>query len=353
MRRVHVSASSEYDILIERGIIGKSGEFIRKVSKAERAVVVTDSNVGPIYARTVADSLAANGFDTDVFVFEAGESSKRLSTIEQMYTKFSQHHITRSDIVVALGGGVTGDMTGFAAATWLRGIDFVQIPTSLLAQIDSSVGGKTGVDLPEGKNLVGAFLQPKLVIIDPDTLDTLPDRFFSDGMAEAVKYGCIKSSDLFERLENDDISEFLEEMIFECVDIKRMVVENDEKESGERMLLNFGHTLGHAIEKYYNYTDISHGEAVGISMVMMTKAGEAEGVTVKGTSEKVCKLLEKFNLPTKTEAEIETICKFAGADKKCTGSGINIVLIKEIGDSFVRKTALDTLEEFVKGGYRQ
>lgn len=352
MKSIHVSASTQYDILIEKGIIEQAGKYIRKISKAERAVIVTDSNVAPIYGQMVCDSLKSSGFDADIFVFEAGESSKRLATIEKMYSKFAQRHITRADIVVALGGGVTGDMAGFAAATWLRGIDFVQIPTSLLAQIDSSVGGKTGVDLNEGKNLVGAFWQPKLVLIDPNTLNTLPKRFFSDGMAEAIKYGCIKSAELFNMLEENDISDVLEDMIFRCVDIKRMVVENDEKESGERMLLNFGHTMGHAIEKFYNYTGISHGEAVGIGMIMMIKSGEAEEITDKSVLPRVQKLLEKFSLPTSTEADTDTLCKFAGADKKCSGSGINVVLIDKIGSSMVKNLDFSEFNSFVKGGLK-
>ena len=197
MKTVEVKTGRPYNILIEHGIIDHAGEYIRPLTKAIRAVIISDTNVSPIYSERVKTSLEKSGFETSVFVFQAGESSKRLSTIENMYTHLFERNVTRTDIIIALGGGVTGDMAGFAAATYLRGIDFVQIPTSLLAQVDSSVGGKTAVDLPTGKNLVGAFWQPILVLIDPDTLNTLPEKFFKDGLGEVVKYGCIRSKSLF------------------------------------------------------------------------------------------------------------------------------------------------------------
>ena len=202
-----IQTSNPYQILIRRGCLDQLGEQATALFReGGRAMIITDSNVGPLYARRAADSLAKAGFVPDVFTFPAGEESKRLSTIEQIYAAMAEQKMTRTDFIVALGGGVTGDMAGFAAATFLRGIGFIQIPTSLLAQIDSSVGGKTGVDLPQGKNLVGAFHQPRLVLIDPDTLATLPPRFFSDGMAETIKYGCIKSRPLFELIRDNDLS---------------------------------------------------------------------------------------------------------------------------------------------------
>ena len=225
MKKVEVKTGRPYNIYIEHGIISDAGKYVREVTKAIRAVIVSDSNVAPIYAQKVENSLKENGFETSLFVFEAGEERKRLSTIEQMYMHFFEHNMTRSDIIVALGGGVTGDMAGFAAASYLRGIDFVQIPTSLLSQVDSSVGGKTGVDLPTGKNLVGAFWQPSVVLIDPDTLNTLPQKFFNDGMGEVIKYGCIRSPELFEKLGNQNARDIIDEIIFECVSIKRDVVE--------------------------------------------------------------------------------------------------------------------------------
>ena len=243
--------------------------------------------------------------------------------------------MTRSDGVVALGGGVCGDMAGFASAIFLRGVKFVQIPTSLLAQVDSSVGGKTAVDLPQGKNLCGAFHQPSLVIIDTNVLDTLSPHFFSDGMGEVIKYGCIRSSELFDRLERENAKDFIEDVIYHCLDIKRVIVENDEKEMGERALLNFGHTCGHAIEKLWSFENITHGEAVGIGMIMAAQAGESIGITEVGTADRISQLLEKYGLPTTDSHSISEIVDAMSADKKRTSTGIKLVLLSEIGEGFV------------------
>lgn len=337
MKTLTVHTGKPYNILIEHGLLEHVGSRARAVSNAKRAAVVTDSNVSPLYAVTVLNSLEKYGFIPSLHVFPAGEASKRLSSIEGMYEHFLSHGLTRTDLVVALGGGVVGDMAGFAAATYLRGVDFIQIPTTLLSQIDSSVGGKTGVDLPGGKNLVGAFWQPRLVLIDPDTLITLSPRVFADGMAEAVKYGCIKSRALFERIEKENAADFIDELIFECVDIKRRVVEEDEFDRGERMLLNFGHTLGHAIEKAHGYTTPSHGEAVGIGMVMLTKASEARGLTKKGCADRIEAVLLKYGLPREDDTPLSNLAMASGSDKKTAGSDINLVLLRDIGESFLHK----------------
>ena len=347
MKTVRVNTNTPYDIIIERGLIDKTGGLVREVSKASKVCVITDSNVGAFYGETVVNSLRDAGFDTAMFTFEAGEKNKRLDTISAMYSFMADFNMSRKDLVVALGGGVTGDMAGFAAATYMRGINFVQIPTSLLAQVDSSVGGKTGVDIEQGKNLVGAFHQPILVIIDPDTLETLPDAFLCDGMGEVIKYGCIKDKKLFETLEQNDAYTIIEDIIYDCVSIKRDVVERDEKESGERMLLNFGHTLGHSLEKIYNFDGLSHGQAVAIGMVMIAAAGERAGLTEQGTSERILSLCEKYNLPTSDKASAEEIAKVCQSDKKASGGSVNLVLLNSIGDSFIRPTELDKLEEFI------
>ena len=347
MKTVKVSTGRPYDILIERGLINKCGELVRSVTKAQKAVVVTDTNVVKLYGDKVVSSLKEAGFETELFVFEAGEQSKTLDTIAKMYDCFSNFRMSRKDIVVALGGGVTGDMAGFAAASYMRGIEFVQIPTSLLAQVDSSVGGKTGVDIPQGKNLVGAFWQPNMVIIDPDTLSTLPELFINDGMAEVIKYGCIMDKELFATLENHNAMDIIEDIIHTCVSIKRDVVNADERESGMRMLLNFGHTLGHSLEKIYNFNGLSHGQAVAIGMVMITKATDKAGITVQGTADKIIKLCQKYNLPTEDTASVAEIAKFCGSDKKAGGDSVSLVLLKEIGSSFTQKTKLDQLESFI------
>lgn len=346
METMHVKTGREYDIHFERGALQQCGRLIRAVTPAKRAAIITDSNVAGFYAADVRASLHAAGFEASLFVFPAGEESKTLSTIADMLSFLAEQSLTRGDIVVALGGGVTGDMAGFAAACYLRGIEFIQIPTSLLAQIDSSVGGKTGVDLPQGKNLCGAFHQPALVIIDPDTLDTLPAKFFTDGMGEAVKYGCIKSPELFTRIENEHVRDFLDDMIYECVDIKRQVVENDEKEKGERMLLNFGHTLGHALEKYYNFTHLTHGQAVGIGMALIARAGEQNGITAPGTAQRIEEVLRRLGLPHADPAPLPELLQAAHADKKRAADGLNLVLLREIGSAFIQKVPEKELPAF-------
>lgn len=347
MKTIKVQTGRPYDILIERGLINKVGELVKTVSNADKITVVTDSNVEKLYADAVVNQLKAQNYDTNLFVFSAGEESKRLSTIENMYSSFADFHMTRKDLVIALGGGVTGDMAGFAAASYMRGIEFVQIPTSLLAQVDSSVGGKTGVDIEQGKNLVGAFWQPNMVIIDPDTLKTLPDYYINDGMAEVIKYGCIKNSKLFDTLENKNALDIIEDIIEICVSIKRDVVNADEREKGERMLLNFGHSLGHSLEKIYNYKGLSHGQAVAIGMCMISAASEKAGITEQGTTDRIISLCQKYSLPTDdktSKAEIASVCS---SDKKSGGDSISLVLLSKIGKSFTQKTKLADLENFI------
>lgn len=347
MRKVKVDTGAPYEILIERGLINNAGEYIREVTPAQKAVVITDTNVEKIYAEKVLSSLKKSGFDTDVFVYEAGEKSKTLDTIARMYSFLVDFNMSRKDIIVALGGGVCGDMAGFAAATYMRGINFVQIPTSLLAQVDSSVGGKTGVDIAQGKNLVGAFLQPILVLIDPNTLETLPEYYINDGMAEVIKYGCIKDDALFKTLEDENALEIIDDVIERCVSIKRDVVNRDEKESGERMLLNFGHTLGHSLEKIYNFDGLSHGQAVAIGMVMITKASEKAGLTQEGTAKRIISLCKKYFLPVSDNADIKEIARCCASDKKAGFGNVNLVLLKKIGESFINKTPLSKLESFI------
>ena len=349
MKTISVATGSPYNILIERGLIKNCGEEIRKVSKAKRVMVISDSNVFPIYGDTVINSLKDNGFEVFSCIFEAGEHSKKLETIYTFYNELVNNGFTRSDLIVALGGGVTGDMSGFAAATYLRGIEFVQIPTSLLSQVDSSVGGKTGVDIPQGKNLVGAFWQPNVVLIDPDTLDTLTDHFFADGMGEVIKYGCIKNTELFNTLEEKDAKDIIDDIIYECVKIKRDVVERDEHDHGERALLNFGHTLGHAIEKEYNFEGISHGQAVAVGMVMMTKASEKANITPTGTADRIAKLCEKYNLPTTDKTPVENIVKSSFSDKKSSASNISLIVLNKIGDSKIHPVAKSDMLDFVTG----
>lgn len=346
MKKLRVNVADGYDILIQKGILADSGKYIKAIKTCKKVCLISDTNVYPIYGETVKASLESEDYEVCTFVYEAGEQSKTTETVIKMVEFMSENALTRGDLAVALGGGVCGDMCGFAAAIYLRGIDFVQIPTSLLAQVDSSVGGKTAVDLPTGKNLCGAFHQPRLVLIDSNTLDTLTPHFFSDGMAEAIKMGCIKSASLFDRIANEDAGSIIDDIIYECVSLKAGVVERDEKEHGERALLNFGHTAGHAIEKLHNFTTISHGEAVGIGMVLISKAGELNGLTEQGTADRIAAVLKKYNLPVSDDNKLADIIDAMGADKKRTGSGVKFVLISEIGNGFINPVKNENIPSF-------
>lgn len=343
MKTITISASSTYDVTIGCGLLERCGSAFRSLTVAQTLAVITDDNVDRLYSAKVISSLESVGFCVKKFVFPHGEESKTLETLSKVYDFLSENGITRSDAIVALGGGVVGDLSGFAAATFLRGIDFFQLPTTLLAQVDSSVGGKTAVDLPSGKNLVGAFYQPKAVLCDVDTLSTLPPEVFADGMGEVIKYGMIKSAQLFELLESDDISAYLQDVIAACISIKRDVIVADEFDKGERMLLNFGHTLGHAVEKAYNFTGITHGSAVAVGMALLTAISEEKGYTKRGTLSRLSACLSKYGLPCTdchTLAELLPLCF---SDKKIEGDSIGIVLCKEVGESYVKRM---TLQEF-------
>lgn len=349
MKKLHVKTGIPYDILLERGLLERCGVESRAACPdAERAVIITDSNVAPLYLKKVADSMKSAGFIVYTYSFPAGEQSKTPDSVLKMVSFMADKGLTRQDIAVALGGGVCGDMAGFAAAIYMRGIRFIQIPTSLLAQVDSSVGGKTGVDLPRGKNLCGSFHQPALVLIDPLVLETLDRRYFADGMAEVIKYGCIRDAALFARLEREDIRTCLDDIILRSLEIKRDVVERDEREAGERALLNFGHTIGHAIENYYNYAVRSHGEAVGIGMVMVTQYAESRGMTAPGCTGRIRAVLEKFSLPVSDEAPAEELEAAMWRDKKRTGQAIRFVLLRDIGDGFLRELDADAVKEMLR-----
>ena len=343
-QNIHVALGDHsYDITIERGLLARCGEVVRALTKCGRIHLLTDENVSALYADAVAGSLRGAGFTVSVQVLPAGESTKQLPYLAQVWSAMSAAGITRKDLLVALGGGVIGDLGGFAAATFLRGIDFVQIPTSLLAQVDSSVGGKVAIDLPEGKNLAGAFYQPKAVLIDPDVLNTLSDRFFEDGMGEVIKYGCIRSKLLFHALKaggsRAGLAPYMEEIIAECVDIKRQVVENDERDTGERMILNFGHTLGHAIETAQAYHGYTHGAAVAAGMHLITRISESKGMTQPGTADEIAGLLKMYHLPlTADKALAGDMLRAITKDKKNLGAALNIILLRQIGECCILPT---------------
>ncbi len=347
MEKVTVNASRTYDILIGGGLLDKAGAFIADAIKPRRAAVITDDNVDGFYGERLMKSLNAAGISAVKYVFPHGEASKCHRTLLGIYDFLAENGFTRSDFLIALGGGVVGDTVGFAAATYMRGIEFVQIPTSLLAQVDSSVGGKTAVDIAGGKNLVGAFYQPALVICDTDTLDTLTPEFYADGLGEVVKYGMIKSAELFDILSEKDIKANITDIVKRCVTIKAEVVQNDEREKGERMLLNFGHTLAHAIEKYYNYSGLTHGSAVSVGMSVFTHIAERRGMCLGGTAEKLDALLVKCGLPITDSAPMDELYRNSLGDKKHLSNGMNIVICSEIGKSAVVRMTEKEYEEFL------
>ena len=332
----------EYDILIERGLLGRAGELCKAaLPRTRKLAVVTDTNVGPLYAGQVKASLEQAGFAVQVTTLSAGEHTKCVDSLSLLWEEFMAFGLTRTDAVVALGGGVMGDLAGFAAATVLRGVDFVQIPTTLLAPVDSSVGGKVAIDLKAGKNLAGAFWQPKLVLMDPNVLNTLDDKTFADGMAEVIKYGCIRDAEFFAFLEQHpsraEIMKEIEHVLYTCCDLKREVVVEDERDTGVRMLLNFGHTLGHAYELAGNYDLWTHGQAVAAGMVKAAQLGIALGITPNGTAQRITALLDRFGLPTAIDCTHEQYADAVGLDKKGAGDQISLILLEAIGRAAARK----------------
>ena len=346
-----------YDIIIDRGVLGRVGDSVRPFT-AGRAMVITDDNVGPLYAPRVLESLAGAGIRAHLLTLPAGEPTKAFSTLPAIYERMVSFGLTRRDLVLTLGGGVIGDLGGFAAASFLRGVPFVQLPTTLLAQVDSSVGGKVAVDLPQGKNLVGAFYQPRAVLADPRALESLTDRFFADGLAEVVKTACIRDEALFDLLwecaqqgnPRLGVMERIEAIVARCCEIKGAVVEADEQDNGQRMLLNFGHTIGHAIEGAEHYTGHSHGEAVGIGMVAISRLAQARGQTPGGTAGRIARLLRAFGLPTRWEGDKQLLIPFLQRDKKNLGRGLTVVLLERIGRGVLYSTDASYFSPLLTGG---
>ncbi len=346
--RLEVQTARPYSVIIENGLLDRVGELALETRKpGSKAMLISDSNVFPLYGERVKASLERAGFPVSQFVFPAGESYKQISTVCEMYRALSENGFTRTDFIVTLGGGVTGDMGGFAAATFLRGMEFIQVPTTLLSQVDASVGGKTGVDLPFGKNLVGAFHQPAAVLTDPETLKTLPDHFFRDGMGEVVKYGCIADEPLFRALEAGTALANLEDLLTRCVRCKKELVEEDTQDTGRRMILNFGHTFGHALEKLHDFKELTHGEAVGIGMIWACRVGERLGVTPKGTADRVMAVLERYGLPTQDGFTWEQVVDATALDKKSDGATLRVILLSKIGESVIRPMTRDELKQLL------
>ncbi len=343
MKKIYVSTDNDYNVLIGAGLTAQLGQLVSDVKKKCNVALVTDSNVGVLHSEKVIKSLTASGFNVKTFVFKAGEESKTVATYMEIITFLAQNKFNRTDLVVALGGGVVGDMAGFAAATYMRGIDYIQVSTSLLSSIDSSVGGKVAVDLPEGKNLLGAFHQPKLVVIDTDLLNTLPEEFWLDGMGEAVKYAVMCGGYCYDIMASKTIKENIVDFIYECVRIKRDIVVADEKEGGCRKLLNLGHTIGHAIEKESTFT-ITHGRAVMMGLKYIVKISQNKGLLEKSTALKIIDLLDMYECG-ECEYSNKTLLGHIGMDKKAKGNSMDIILIKDIGECLIEEIKIADLME--------
>ncbi len=330
------------EIYIGNGLLSNAPDMILKKFSPSRLHIVTDTNVAPLYLEKLESQ-----FDIPVShtIIPAGEEHKRLSTVENIYHNMLSEGLTRKDLVIALGGGVVGDIAGFAAATFLRGVKLCQIPTTLLAQVDSSVGGKTGVDMPEGKNLIGAFYQPGLVIIDPEMLSSLSEPTFADGMAEVIKYGYIANKSILDMVSRPDYKSIIGDIIRECVKIKRDVVSIDERDTGLRMILNFGHTIGHAIEKIGNYTELTHGQAVAIGMAAAMRISVLLGND--NLEPGLISILENTGLPYKLKYDSEDIFQALLSDKKKFGGTVNFIIVKEPGKAEITPIGSEKLHEII------
>ena len=349
MKTISVTASKYYNVYIGSDLLDQTGELTANVVAPCKAAIITDDTVDSLYGERVDASLQKAGFETIKFVFPHGEASKNLTTFGNALNFLAENKLSRSDLIVALGGGVVGDLAGFVAAVYLRGIRFIQIPTTLLAAVDSSVGGKTAVDLDSGKNLAGCFYQPELVICDYDTLNTLPERTFREGCAEVIKYGVLIGGDFFQSLADTPIKEQLEAVICQSVAYKRDIVCGDEFDRGQRQLLNLGHTIGHAVEAKAEFS-LVHGECVAIGMAAVARAAKAMGYCSDETCESIIRLIRQYDLPTETEftaAELYAICC---NDKKIAGSSISLVVPEAIGNCTLNKIPTSALLEWIEKG---
>ena len=348
MRTVTVNASVSYKILIEKNLLVSSGKHIKDCFGNAKLCIVTDDTVDALYSSTLEASLTSEGLSFIKFVIPHGEASKNAENLVSLLELMAESRLTRADAIIALGGGVVGDLAGFAAGIYLRGIRFAQIPTTLLAMVDSSVGGKTAIDLKAGKNLAGVFHQPSLVLCDPNALNTLPSDIFSDGCAEVIKYGIINDRAFFDSLKLG-IRESIEDVIERCVSIKARIVELDEFDNGTRQLLNLGHTAGHAIELCSNFT-VSHGSAVAIGTVIATKIAYSLKLCSKLELDETVALISAQGLPTKSPYSASQLAKIATADKKRSGDSINFVIPHGIGNCKLMKIKVAELEEFLAKG---
>ena len=349
MRCVSVNASSgQYPVKIGAGLLPTIGKEIAVCTKAKRCAVVAGENVFPLYGNTVLESLRSAGLEAIEMVFPAGEQTKCLQSYSELLTFLAENRFTRSDCIVALGGGVTGDLSGFAAATYQRGIPYIQVPTTLLAAVDSSVGGKTAIDLPQGKNQVGAFYQPSLVLCDTDTLSTLPERELRAGYAEVIKYAVLGDPALFEQLRSRKTD--LPAVIETCVCCKAAIVAEDEHDFGKRRLLNLGHTFGHAVENRSAYS-LLHGEAVAIGIAMICRASAKKGLLPASDRDAVISLLHAYGLPTETAFTPDELMDVLLLDKKISSGKLHLIVPRRIGQCDIVPVTVDELRDWLEKAY--
>lgn len=349
MQEVTVHASRDYRILIGTGLLPLLGQEAARCVKGRKVCIVSETNVYPHHGAAAEESLKSAGFTVVSYVFSAGESSKNGQNYLTLLNFLAENQLTRADLLIALGGGVVGDLCGFAAATYLRGVAFIQVPTTLLAAVDSSVGGKTAIDLPAGKNLAGAFYQPSLVLCDTNTLSTLPDEFFRDGCAEVIKYGILYDRNFFDYLRSTGVSFDREKVIRRCVELKRDVVAEDEFDTGARMKLNLGHTVGHGIEAKSQFA-VSHGKAVAIGTAIVSRAAAKCGMLSQADANAIVDILNAYGLPTTTEYSAEELAQFMLSDKKRSGGTVNLIIPREIGRCEIIPTPVEKLVAFVEAG---
>jgi len=355
-QRVRVELGERsYDILIGEGLLARAGELFKPLKLGKRGVIITDTNVGPLYGAALQQALRTGGIETEIVDVPAGELSKSLRQANRLLEHLPSLGLDRHSFVIALGGGVVGDLAGFIAATYLRGITFVQVPTTLLALVDSSVGGKVGVNLPQGKNLVGSFYQPRLVLADIATLQSLPERELRAGLAEVIKHGAIRDAEFFAWLEREYQRVLRREpdavvhAVQRCCEIKADVVSKDERESGLRAILNFGHTMGHAMEALVEYEGLLHGEAISMGMCFESKLSVKQAGLSETESERLCALLKASGLPTRPKEKFDMGRLFEAMrlDKKARNGKVRFVLLKRLGEAVVSDVVTDANVEEV------
>lgn len=349
MTTVTVNASRSYDIKIGSGLLSTLGQEAAALGKAQSVCIVSETNVYPLHGKTAEDSLKNAGFRVVSYVFPAGEASKNGENFLKLLNFLAENQLTRSDLIVALGGGVVGDLAGFAASAYRRGIRFIQVPTTLLSAVDSSVGGKTAIDLPTGKNMAGAFYQPSLVLCDTDTLNTLPEEIFRDGCAEVIKYGVIYDRSFFDYLTEAGILFDREKVITRCVELKRDVVMEDEFDTGARMKLNLGHTVGHGVEAKSEFT-LSHGKSVAIGMAIVSRSAMKAGLLKNEECDRILSALAAYGLPVSTAYSANDLAVLALSDKKRSGGFVSLIIPREIGICEIIPTPVEQLESFIQAG---